>query len=162
MTAEQLAAHRWISDRPGRWFAWEEFLVTRHRSKQSLPDAAGQRSLVTLCGEVLDPLREALGRPVHVTSGWRSDAVNLAVGGALHSRHKAGKAADIKVRRMSARALVRRIVALGLGFDKLIAYDTPLGGHVHVSWVSEATNRGLVYWCTRGASGRKVYQRWRP
>ena len=89
-------------------------------------------------------------------------AVNLAVGGAKHSRHKRGMAADFKVRGVSARELVRRIVALGLSFDKLIAYDTAVGGHVHVSWVSESSNRGLIYWCRRNASGRKVYQRWTP
>lgn len=48
--------------------------------------------------EVLDAVREHFGKPVTVTSGCRCDAHNRAIGGATHSQHKLGRAADIQVR----------------------------------------------------------------
>jgi zinc D-Ala-D-Ala carboxypeptidase len=43
----------------------------------------------------LDLLRSYLGRPVIITSGYRTEAHNKAVGGAANSAHLRGKAADI-------------------------------------------------------------------
>jgi uncharacterized protein YcbK (DUF882 family) len=45
--------------------------------------------------ERLEDLREALGRPIIVTSGYRCPAHNRAVGGAARSLHMAGRAADV-------------------------------------------------------------------
>lgn len=45
----------------------------------------------------LQKLRDAIGRPIKITSGWRSPEHNKAVGGAKNSQHLYGKAADIKV-----------------------------------------------------------------
>jgi uncharacterized protein YcbK (DUF882 family) len=45
--------------------------------------------------ERLEALREALGRPVVVTSGYRCPAHNRAVGGAARSLHMTGRAADV-------------------------------------------------------------------
>jgi zinc D-Ala-D-Ala carboxypeptidase len=160
---QKLEAHAWLWPRPGTWFSWAELVRTRHLDKQTLPEMGGQRGLRHLVRLVLDPLREALGRPVHVNSGWRSDAVNEAVGGVSTSRHKRGQAADIKVRGMSARDVVRKMVELGLPFDKLIAYDDDLGGHVHVSFIVPADkNRGIIYICSRSESGGKSYRTWTP
>lgn len=46
---------------------------------------------------VVDELRTALGKPVRITSSYRSPAYNKAVGGAPMSQHKAFRAADIQV-----------------------------------------------------------------
>jgi len=43
----------------------------------------------------LQKLREAHGSPLRITSPYRSNSYNIAVGGAIKSRHKAGQAADI-------------------------------------------------------------------
>jgi len=59
------------------------------------PPAEAVRALTRLVDEVLDPLREALGGPIYVTSGYRCRALNRAVGGAAHSQHMRGEAADI-------------------------------------------------------------------
>lgn len=75
------------------------------------------RRLVDL---VLQPLRDALGRPVIVTSGYRSPAVNAAVGGAANSAHMRGLAADIIVPGMAPRDVCREIVRLGLPHDQVI------------------------------------------
>lgn len=52
-------------------------------------------NLYYLAEKVLDPLRELLGQPVRVTSGYRCPALNKAVGGAGNSFHLTGCAADL-------------------------------------------------------------------
>ncbi len=52
-------------------------------------------NLVQLCNEVLEPLRKLYGRPIRISSGYRSVALNKAVGGSLASHHCLGMAADI-------------------------------------------------------------------
>lgn len=54
-------------------------------------------NLTNLCKQVLQPLRDHLGVPVVIRSGYRSEALNRKVGGAPTSQHLTGEAADIKV-----------------------------------------------------------------
>lgn len=49
-----------------------------------------------LTEEILDPMREAWGGPLTVTSGYRCKALNKAVGGVATSAHLEGWAADIR------------------------------------------------------------------
>jgi zinc D-Ala-D-Ala carboxypeptidase len=97
----------------------------------NVPSRSERAALLALAEHVLQPLRDALGQPVLVTSGFRSTAVNRAVGGVPSSQHRSGQAADIHVSGMTAMALARRIVALGLPFDQLIE---EFGQWVHVSY----------------------------
>lgn len=50
-----------------------------------------------LCENVLEPLRQHFGEPITISSGYRSAALNRAVGGASNSQHMTGEAADIRV-----------------------------------------------------------------
>ena len=43
-------------------------------------------NLKNLCVNVLQPLRDYLGKPIRVTSGYRSPEVNKRVGGAVDSQ----------------------------------------------------------------------------
>ena len=54
-------------------------------------------NLRNLCLEVLQPLRDYVGAPVHINSGYRCKALNLAVGGVKNSQHSRGEAADIRI-----------------------------------------------------------------
>ena len=80
-----------------------------------------------LVGNVLDPARERLGKPIYVNSGYRCDAVNEAVGGVAASQHREGKAADL--RSDDPRELFK-LIRDYLDFDQLILYPT----FVHVSF----------------------------
>ncbi|WP_315332542.1 D-Ala-D-Ala carboxypeptidase family metallohydrolase [Prevotella nigrescens] len=53
-------------------------------------------NLRALCTEVLEPLRRRVGRVI-VTSGYRCQELNRAVGGVWNSQHLKGEAADIFV-----------------------------------------------------------------
>ena len=50
-----------------------------------------------LANEVLQPIRDKWGSPIVVTSGFRSEKVNKAVGGVKNSQHRLGQAADLKI-----------------------------------------------------------------
>ena len=93
------------------------------------------KSLTALIEKVLDPLREAYGKPIIVTSGYRCEKLNKAVGGAASSQHVKGEAADIRSvqdTQEENKKLFDLIVKLKLPFDQLINeynYDW-----VHVSF----------------------------
>ena len=53
---------------------------------------------------VLQCIREHFGKPVHITSGYRTAAHNTAVGGSKSSQHLLGRAADLWVEAVAAYA----------------------------------------------------------
>ena len=59
------------------------------------PSKAALTNLESLVLNILDPLRAAWGGAIKVTSGYRSAALNKAVGGSSSSAHRYGYAADI-------------------------------------------------------------------
>ena len=60
------------------------------------PSAEHEQNLIALIENILDPLREAYGKPIIVTSGYRNNILNKAIGGAKNSQHQYGFAADIR------------------------------------------------------------------
>ncbi len=78
-------------------------------------------NLRALVDNVLDPLRQAWGRPLTVNSGYRCPALNRAVGGAAASQHLLGQAADITAGSPADnRRLMQLCTDLRLPFDQLI------------------------------------------
>lgn len=82
---------------------------------------------------VLQLLRNHFGVPISITSGFRSEAVNKAVGGSLTSSHIHGSAADIKFadvpvgranQRRRAIEIARYFESIGLIYDQIIYYDS--------------------------------------
>lgn len=87
------------------------------------PTAAIADNLVRLTESILDPLREAYGKPITVTSGYRCRKLNMAVGGVSNSQHLEGKAADIHGKPNTPeenKKLFDLIQELELPFDQLI------------------------------------------
>lgn len=62
---------------------------------KNTPNAKELRNLKSLVTKLLQPLRDDIGLPIHVNSGFRNDATNKAVGGVSTSAHRLGYAADI-------------------------------------------------------------------
>lgn len=79
-------------------FTLEELTATSFPRLQSTPTRTELVRLTYLAATILQPLRDALGSPVHINSGFRSSALNAHVGGVANSRHLLGLAADIAVR----------------------------------------------------------------
>ena len=85
------------------------------------PPPKAVKNLHRLVEQVLDPLREAWGGPIHVNSGYRCPELNRAVGGAPHSQHMKGEAADITVgTRLDNARLYHLLMQLQLPVDQAI------------------------------------------
>jgi len=138
-----------LDGRPGRFFTWAE-LTRTGTGLPNEPDAGHRTNLTVLVQVVLDPLREHLGKPVRVTSGYRSPAVNTKIGGSKTSAHLTGEAVDIKVDGLDAHGIVEalRLVAPAGGWDQVIAYAPSRGGHVHIGIKAGAwpRHRKQVLW----------------
>lgn len=88
-------------------------------------------NMLNLIFYVLQPLRNKLGKPVKITSGYRCEKLNTEVGGARNSQHLTGEAADISVNGCSASTLFNYIKTSGIPYDQLInEYDQ----WVHISF----------------------------
>jgi len=81
---------------------------------------AGQGAdLARLCETCLEPMRSLVG-PMRVNSGFRSEAVNHAVGGVQTSQHTKGQAADVVPMQMDFEQAFRIIKGSDIAFDQLI------------------------------------------
>lgn len=77
-----------------KYFTLEELTKT-NTGLENKPDPIQVQNLNLLVENILDPVRYLLNEPIHVNSGFRSPAVNKAVGGVSTSAHLTGMAADI-------------------------------------------------------------------
>jgi len=75
-------------------FTLGEMVRTSHRSIDNTPTPEIVDRLTVLCRNFLEPIRDAFG-PLWVTSGFRCEALNRAIGGSSTSSHVLGCAADI-------------------------------------------------------------------
>ena len=82
-------------------FRLSEFEASRTAAEQGIANVAppeAVENLRRLCEGCLEPLREALGRPIVITSGYRCQRLNeILVHAARKSQHMQGCAADFYV-----------------------------------------------------------------
>ena len=101
-------------------FTLEEMVATSHKGLQDTPTLAAQQNLQKLCVLVLQPLRDALGAPVYINSGYRSKRLNARVGGVPNSRHLQGRAADIHCDNLDYAKVIFDILRQNKYVDKAI------------------------------------------
>ena len=109
--------------------------TAQQKGIKNIPTKEVEQNLLALIENILDPLREAYGKPIIVTSGYRCPALNKAVGGASNSQHALGMAADIRTvqdTKEENKKLFDLIQKLKLPFDQLI--DEYNFNWVHVSY----------------------------
>ena len=102
-----------------------------------------------LVDTVLQPLRDAWGKPLHVNSGYRCPELNKEVGGMPTSQHVKGEAADVACDKPVE--LARLAKALRLPYDQMILYPT----FVHFSHRLKGQQRGQTLYNKR-YRGEKV------
>lgn len=105
------------------------------------PDAAVVGHLETLVERLLDPLREAFGRPIIVTSGYRCPELNTAVDGSPTSAHLRGYAADLVPKDGDLQRFLEFtyfwLLRTGTPYDQLIAETSSKGAKwVHLGLYS--------------------------
>lgn len=129
-------------------------------SNQPTPDHT--EALRALCEQILQPLRDAMGKPIRVNSAYRSEALNMAVpGSSPTSQHCKGEAADIEIDGFPNKDLAQKIIDLGLPFDQLIlefyVEGDPNSGWVHVSHKRGGKQRGQVLRAMKRDGGKLEY-----
>lgn len=90
-----------------KYFSIEELCASETAQKYKIdntPDEQQKKNLEDLMA-VLDGIREALGKPINITSGFRSESLNKKVGGVATSEHRLGLAADCQVKNMTNKEL---------------------------------------------------------
>ena len=102
------------------------------------PSKCAYHLLHVLVQQLLDPIREAWGEPIVVSSGYRCKELNTLVGGAKNSHHLLGCAADIiagnKADHRRLFNLIRQMLRKGkIRFTQLIAEDDYRW--LHISYV---------------------------
>ena len=79
----------------------------------------------------LEHVRELLGCPVNINSGYRSEELNARIGGVKNSAHTQGFAADFTAKEFGTpKQICEAIAASGILFDQLIQEGT----WVHISF----------------------------
>lgn len=110
--------------------------VAIRRSIDNTPTETIISNLQALVLNVLQPIRNSLG-PITINSGYRSPAVNVAVGGSSTSDHCLGMAADIEIAGYDNKMLAK-FIEQNFKFTQLILefYEDgqPSSGWVHVSF----------------------------
>lgn len=97
------------------------------------PDKPSIANMTLLVDHILDPIREAWGKPIKINSGYRSKALNSKIGGSKTSDHMLGRAADITAGSTTQnKKLFDLILTLGLQYDQLI--DEKGYKWIHISY----------------------------
>ena len=111
------------------------------------PSTEHIENLIHLAETVLQPVREHFGKPVAISSGYRSPALCEAIGSSSKSQHAKGEAADFEIRDVDNKELATWI-SKNCEFDQLILefYDgvDPNSGWVHCSAVKEGSRKQLL------------------
>ena len=76
------------------------------------PNSLELKNLTNLTTKILQPIRDAFGKPIIISSGFRCVQLNKKVGGASNSDHLFGAAADTKYIKRISSLLIRFLFAL--------------------------------------------------
>jgi hypothetical protein len=143
-----------LNSRLSENFTLREYLKSQTAARRGIDNTPSQAHLdnaFALFQNVAQPVRDHFG-PTIITSGYRSEALNAAIGGSPRSQHKIGQAVDLEVPSVPT-GEVAQWIANNLTFDQLILefYDPedPNSGWVHVSYVASGNNRGETMTASR-------------
>lgn len=136
------------------------------RGLDNRPDELTLANMRMVAEAIFEPLREHFGVPIGISSFYRSEAVNKAIGGSAFSDHCKGLAIDMDMDGMSGgvtNADLFNYIRENLQFDQLI---WEFGTVVNPDWVHashrKSGNRKQVLRAVRGVDGRTTYKQWLP
>lgn len=125
--------------------------TARRKGIDNEPSYEQLEALQYLAQNLLQPIRDHFGKPVHITSGFRSETLNKSIGGSRTSQHCKGEAADFRVSGIHPRR-VWEYINSELEFDQLIAEyidrNETATGWIHCS-LKKKDNRGEAASITR-------------
>ena len=117
------------------------YSATAEKNKiDNRPSVQVVANLKALCENVLQPLRNALGCPIVITSGFRCAILNKKVGGQSNSQHLIGQAADLVVPQKNLKDVFNYIKS-HLNYDQLLYEYSKTDKWIHVSFRNDGHNR---------------------
>ena len=108
---------------------------------------------VQLTAIKLEFVRQALGKPINITSGYRCPALNARVGGVSTSAHTKGLAVDFHSSYGTPKEICQRLIDAGVQFDKLIQEHNQW---VHIGF-NPNNNRQIVLTAVK-QGGKTIYK----
>ena len=130
--------------------------IALRKGLDNVPDQAITSNLVLLCTNILEPIRNILGVPIHINSGYRSVKVNKEVGStAVHSAHIDGRAADFVPVGVSLLDAFSNLRSRLQGWDQLII-ECNSWIHVSIPRAGEKPRREALI--ASGGPGKWAYE----
>jgi len=123
--------------------------TAKRKGVSNMPTEAHITNFKLLAENVFEPIRNHFGKPIHISSGYRSAALNKAIGGAAGSQHCQGEAIDIDMDGHAGgvtNKMVFDYIKENLNFDQLIwEFGTDANPDwVHVSYESTGKQRKQI------------------
>lgn len=130
-------------------FSLSEFTRSATAQKYGIKNEPGNteiKNLKILCHEVLEPLRQYMGKPIFINSGYRCLRLNKLLHGVEASQHLLGQAADIRLHSIAEGNLFFDFILIHCSFDQLLFEHSRFGGiWLHVSCKPEISkNRKMA------------------
>jgi hypothetical protein len=136
--------------------------TAKRKGISNMPTPEHLENFKKLAENIFEPIRKHFGVPIHISSGYRSKALNTAIGGSLTSQHCQGEAIDIDMDGSSngvTNKMVFDYIKANLNFDQLIfefgTKDAP--DWVHVSFESTGKQRKQILRAIK-SGGKTAYQ----
>jgi hypothetical protein len=163
--------------KPSQNTTWAELTKSQTAERYGIsnkPTPSHAANLVHICQTVFEPCREFVDGPLHISSGYRSRALNNKIAGSSKtSDHLTGNALDLDCDHFGNgdNASLFHFIRENLSFSQLIwehgdnpntsKKSDPKPAWVHVSaFVDESLNTGDVLVATKDAAGRTIYRRY--
>ena len=123
-------------------FSLAELVSSQVATRKGIDNAPAPAIVANLTrlAALLEQVRALVGAPIAISSGYRSPALNRAVGGAANSAHVLGLAADISTAKLAPKVLALLIRQSDIAFDQLI-YE---GTWVHIALSVGALRRQVL------------------
>lgn len=132
-----------------KYFTLEEMLASQKAARLKIDNSPSLQHLANIKRTCMlaDQVREYLGCPMLVSSGYRSLKLNVAVGGSKTSSHCQGQAIDFTSPQFGvAKDVFEAIKKSGIKYDQLILeYPDSDSPWVHIGFAEPMRNQTLIY-----------------
>jgi hypothetical protein len=133
--------------------------TAKRRGISNMPTAEHIENFKKLAANIFQPIREHFGKPIIISSGYRSAELNKAIGGSLSSQHCSGEAIDIDMDGTDiTNAQIFNYIKENLNFDQMIwEFGTDTNPDwVHVSFASNRSQRKQIL-VAKKVNGKTTY-----
>ena len=138
--------------------------TAKRKGISNMPTPEHLENFKKLANNIFEPIRKHFGVPIHISSGYRSKALNTAIGGSLTSQHCFGEAIDIDMDGSSngvTNKMVFEFIKANLNFDQLIwefgTKDAPDWVHVSFETTGKQRKQILIAFKNGGKTAYKPY-----